>query len=183
MFNNISVDVNNSDIYLVFSYHPFSKEEIKKDKKYILKWLGSIIVRVMTLSQFSHVDYVSNLKDENGNNFVLGSIPDSGLGYRSQNNNSYYELYKHKTETIYEKPSFLNFIENKQGSAYDWTAIVGFGVPNRNWNETNKWFCSEIVAAAFNTIGHNIGKFSHRVSPVDLLRYPKLLERVYHEEI
>lgn len=181
--NNISIETNNKDIFLVFSYHPFSMDEIKKDKKYILKWIGSIVVRIFTLSQFSHVDYVSNLKDDNGNNMVLGSIPESGLNYRVQNDNSVYKLYRHVTKDKAEKRHFLNFMESKKGTAYDWLSVIGFAIPSRDWNNTKKWFCSEIIASAFNIIGHNLGEGANRVSPVDLLRYPRLLERVYYAEV
>jgi len=181
--NNISHKLVEKDVYLAFSYHPFSIEEIKKDKMYIAKWLGSIIVRVLTLSQFSHVDYVSNLRDpDSGNNMVLGAIPDTGLSYRHQNNNSYYELYKYKSVCLKEKQMFVSYIETKVGSKYDWLAIFGFALPKRNWNDNKKWFCSEIIAAAFNHIGNSLGEGARRVSPVDLLRYPKLLERVYEDE-
>jgi len=180
--NNISIKIDNEDIFIAFSYHPFSIDEIKKDPKYIFKWLGSIIVRVLTLSQFSHVDVVSPSVDDDNNNIVLGSVPDGGLLYRQQNTNSYYELYKHTVEDKEERTRFLEHIENYIGSKYDWLSIVGFAIPKRDWNSKDKWFCSEIIASAFNKIGHTLGEGSHRVSPVDLLRYPRLLERVYIDE-
>lgn len=38
------------------------------------------------------------------------------------------------------------------GKRYDWTGIAGFGL-NRDWQESDAWFCSELAAWSFNAAG------------------------------
>lgn len=40
----------------------------------------------------------------------------------------------------------------QKGKPYDWTGIFGL-VARRDWKEPDSWFCSELIAAAFDAIG------------------------------
>jgi len=183
MKNHISKNLDDAVIYIAFSRHEFDLEEIKKKPSYIFQWLGSILIRIFTLSKYSHVDYVSNLKDRNDNNSILGAIPDGGLKYRSQHHNNFHALYKCNiySEDINVKNRFLEYIESQIGSKYDYNAFIGFILPKRDWNKPSKWFCSEIIAAGFKQIGVDFDEQSSRVSPDDLyhtLQASNLLTRI-----
>ena len=123
---------------------------------------------------YSHVDSVLQLKDSDGYNFVLGSIPNGGVAYRKQDPNSEYILYKCDCRKINKlennRVAFLEAIEQYVGASYDWSALIGFIIPNRDWENSNKWFCSELKAKGLKEIGVDIRKNVSRISPMDLLR-------------
>ncbi len=55
------------------------------------------------------------------------------------------------------------------GKPYDYTAIVGFGL-HRDWQEDDAWFCSELVAWAFQHAGDPLFRAEclRRVTPQHL---------------
>jgi uncharacterized protein YycO len=55
------------------------------------------------------------------------------------------------------------------GKPYDYTGVLGVGL-HRNWQEDDSWFCSELVAWAFDAGGSALFRpnVSHRVTPQDL---------------
>ena len=61
----------------------------------------------------------------------------------------------------------LEFCKEQIGKPYDWTAIYGI-VAHRDWQEPDKWICSELIAAAFEAAeypllnGDNVNRFSPR---------------------
>lgn len=57
---------------------------------------------------------------------------------------------------------------------YDWTAVFGIGL-HRDWQQDDKWFCSELVAASLMAGGTMIlNKQVGRVTPQDLFVSPLL---------
>lgn len=181
MKNFISKTLDDDKIYIAFSRHEFDWIEIKKNPKYVLQWLGSIGTRIFTLSKYSHIDYVSNLKNDEGYNLMLGSIPGGGLIYRNQHNNNFHALYECKVDDGGNKQLFLDYIESQIGSKYDFLAIVGFLFPKREWDKPNKWFCSEIIAAGFKKIGVEFGEKVSGITPDELyfsLELENIIKRV-----
>ena len=62
----------------------------------------------------------------------------------------------------------------QQGKKYDWRAILGLAV-DRSWQERGRWFCSELVAAAFEKINLPLLNFYAPVAfitPRDLMLSP-----------
>jgi len=61
------------------------------------------------------------------------------------------------------------------GKPYDYAGIFGF-VTNRDWQEDDSWFCSELIAWIFKEAGINLLRFDNisRISPADLLLSPLL---------
>jgi len=68
------------------------------------------------------------------------------------------------------------FLIAQKGKPYDWSAIVGLGI-RRDWYSDDKWFCSELVAAAFEQAGLPLLNTlrSNRITPRDLELSPLLL--------
>ena len=55
--------------------------------------------------------------------------------------------------------------ESQLGKPYDFTAIVGLGL-HRDWQEDDRWFCSELVAWAFEVAGAPLFRTGYwRVTP------------------
>lgn len=61
-----------------------------------------------------------------------------------------------------------DFLESQVGKPYDWFGALGF--PFRaSWQNENKWYCSELVAAAYKVAGYPIVRDDLLgVSPRDL---------------
>lgn len=64
----------------------------------------------------------------------------------------------------------IRFLDAQVGKRYDWTALVA--LPFRaDWHRENKWFCSELAAAALQAGGVKwlyVALPDHRVTPRDL---------------
>lgn len=59
------------------------------------------------------------------------------------------------------------------GKGYDYSAIAGIAL-DRNWRDLSRWFCSELVAMAFEQVGSPIlstrpSASVWRITPRDLL--------------
>jgi uncharacterized protein YycO len=59
------------------------------------------------------------------------------------------------------------------GKPYDFSAVSGIAF-DRDWHDENRWFCSELIAVAFEKVGHPLlstrpSAVSWRVTPRDLL--------------
>ncbi len=67
------------------------------------------------------------------------------------------------------------FAMQQIGKPYDWTAVIGIGL-HRDWRQTDSFFCSELVALAFENAGCPLLHANHvnRVTPGDLLMSPLL---------
>lgn len=80
--------------------------------------------------------------------------------------------------TFEQKEKILTFVHEQCGKPYDFLAIAGI-LFHRDWRKSNRWFCSELVAAAFEAVGHPIvnapnGKVN-RISPRDCYLSPFLI--------
>lgn len=54
------------------------------------------------------------------------------------------------------------------GKPYDWLGVLGIGL-HRNWQADDSWFCSELVAWAFEAAGSPLFRAPHwRITPQDL---------------
>jgi hypothetical protein len=65
---------------------------------------------------------------------------------------------------------FLAFLSAQLGKPYDATAISGL-VFNRDWRQTDSWFCSELVSAGLEACGYfpKLAATDNHISPRDLL--------------
>lgn len=107
--------------------------------------------------------------------FIVDATPNHGVsehdGMRGQVA-SYYDV-QGLTQKIEDR--VWDFLEHQIGKPYDWTAIRGMAF-HRDWHDDRSWFCSELVAAAFESAGLPLLRTNHlnRVSPRDLLLSPYL---------
>lgn len=71
----------------------------------------------------------------------------------------------------------LSWAQTQAGKGYDFTAIAGIAF-DRNWRDGRRWFCSELVAAAFEHVGaplFNTATPIYRITPRDLLLSPYVM--------
>jgi uncharacterized protein YycO len=70
-----------------------------------------------------------------------------------------------------------DFAYRQIGKPYDYSALIGLGI-HRDWHSADAWFCSELVAAAFDWAYYPLIRDKYdRVTPESLLQS----ERVYLE--
>lgn len=54
------------------------------------------------------------------------------------------------------------------GKGYDWLGVAGIGF-RRRWQDADRWFCSELIAWAFEAAGSPLFRGQHwRITPRDL---------------
>lgn len=129
------------------------------------KTIGSMLIRWWTWSDYSHVDFI--LPDGR----LLGARHD-GVNIRDP-----YETTRKLIVEVDAGEFVLNTAYKQIGKPYDWTAIFGFMV-KRDWQEPDAWFCSELVAWAFEQTGISLIRSDglYKISPRDLLLSPLLKE-------
>jgi uncharacterized protein YycO len=130
----------------------------------------SALIRWFTWSDYSHVDFL--LADGS----LLGARLDGGVKIRPSN----YANFKAKGIYQIEAPgTVLDYAKKQLGKPYDARGILNFGLHRRNWRDESAWFCSELVAAAFEQGGLPIVNTpdAGRVTPRDLTLSP-LLKRI-----
>lgn len=102
---------------------------------------GSWLIRAFTWSRWSHVCLID------GDNVIEAAWPCVRITTLAN------VLAKHTAYQIVELPcadpeGALAAAYYQVGKGYDWTALLGF-ILRRNWQESDCWFCSELVAWAF----------------------------------
>ncbi len=123
--------------------------------------IGSRLICWWTWSQYSHVDFIMP------SGRLLGARGD-GVAIRDQ--------YQTKIKRIVEveaSDAVLRAALSQLGKPYDYTAMAGF-ITRRDWQEQDSWFCSELVAWAFEQAGKPLIRTDglYKVSPRDLLLSP-----------
>ncbi len=131
-------------------------------------------IRFITWSEFSHVEFVTP------DNKLLGADASRGVsitkldGRLSASSSVMLSSFEcEDTSTLWD------FANGQVGKDYDWSALWGMLI-RRNWENDNKWFCSELIAAAAKEAGNKLladkGRH-HRITPRDLLLSPLLQYR------
>ncbi|MBX9687082.1 MAG: hypothetical protein K2X27_10295 [Candidatus Obscuribacterales bacterium] len=132
-------------------------------------------IRAVTWSEYSHVDLIVK---SNAGLALLGAQAD-GVKLRTWNYcqptkilNLYADVPDKAGEQVFE------FTHAQIGKPYDYTALVG-NLLHRDWQEDDSWFCSELIAAAFDKAGYPLLNGSaNRITPGMLLRSPRLFPKI-----
>lgn len=126
---------------------------------------ASKLIRSVTWSQYSHVGFYDR---------STGNVIDSRMKNKGVTEYSFEKLKLEYPRIIMrsfpEVPREALAIARSQiGKGYDWTALLGIGL-HRDWQEDDKWFCSELVAWVCAQAGNPIiNKETYRVVPQDVL--------------
>ena len=124
----------------------------------------SVGIRFMTWCDYSHVDFL--LRDGT----YLGAIPFPGVCVHGMtySTEAFYR-YECDEET---SQKIIDFANSQIGKHYDYSGIVGFAA-RRDWQEEDSWFCSELIASAFNKSNVKIfDENAFKISPRDIAVNP-----------
>jgi hypothetical protein len=132
---------------------------------------GSVLIRAVTWSRFSHVDIVT------GDGTVIGATAFMGVHEYPMSD----RLAQSTRWALFEAPgvdaaSVIAQARQRVGKAYDWLGVIGVGL-HRDWQSEDKWECSEFGAKCFLDAGApllNPQVPVWRYVPEDLLRSPRL---------
>lgn len=123
----------------------------------------SVTIRFMTRSQWSHAGFFLNDR--------YLSAQGDGVKWRGRD--------KGAKILLLDAPGLdvaFAYAQTQIGKKYDFSALFGFAL-DRNWRDTSKWFCSELVAASFENGETPNPLFNkqtpiYRIDPGDLLLTP-----------
>ena len=134
---------------------------------------GSGIIRWFTWSKYSHVDLILP------NGTLLGALQGKGVGIREDSRGGD-KFTVNCSEEVAQRVllNSISFI----GKEYDWWGAFAFG-PRRDWQDSKKWFCSELIVHLFAQAGLSLlnTRESHRISPAMLVLSP-YLRRICDED-
>jgi uncharacterized protein YycO len=128
----------------------------------------SWLIRFFTWNTYSHVDVV--FRDH-----VIGATAQEGVRVTTlremKRKSSKWAIYEMECPKHH---AFRDRIVSQIEKPYDFLGILGFFV-RRNWQQENRWFCSELVAWASSLVGSPIlTGHHHRITPGALTRSPVL---------
>lgn len=124
--------------------------------------VGAWLIRFLTFSNWNHVAIEINglVWDSTGIHGVKVWSPETFFNH--------YE--KVETRSIFNKNEYSaqDFLRKQLGKEYDFTALLA--LPFReDWQDKNKWFCSELVTEALVRSGYDFSHLpTYRVTPRDL---------------
>jgi hypothetical protein len=130
----------------------------------------SAAIRFSTRSWASHAEFV----DERG--ITLGARARGGVKFRGPSESHYSRIERYDAEGLAEA---FDWAITQIGKPYDFGAVAGIAF-DRNWRDTDRWFCSELAAAAFEHAGRPLFARSAdvwRITPRDLLLSRELRQR------
>lgn len=118
-------------------------------------------IKLLTLSQFSHCALE-----------IDGQIWEATFkkGVSCCSKDDFRSRYPHSKQLIVRGSASkaLLFLQAQLGKKYDFAALAAFPL-RENWQDDNRWFCSELVAAALVQCGAlSIKHDVSRVTPRDL---------------
>lgn len=123
-------------------------------------WAGRLI-RLATFSRWNHA--AIEIDGKVYESLVFGGVRTiSAAGYAGR-----WKRAESVQVSLPNKQAATDLLTGKIGKPYDWAAL--FALPFReDWHDPDKWFCSELVAAALERGGKPLRIKSHRVTPRDL---------------
>jgi uncharacterized protein YycO len=133
------------------------------------KWaLDSALIRWNTRCRYSHTGFYDEARDTYLSAQFRGGVrfrTENGQGVSRERTTDRTLLYAPKIDQAYE------WAQTQVGKKYDHTAIFGLAF-DRDWRAKDSWFCSELVAEAFEQVGApllNPDVDVWRVTPRDIL--------------
>ena len=105
------------------------------------------------ISWFGHLEPVSHVDAVMPDGTLLGARQDGGVKIRPAG----YETFSRMIRVTLpcsdiQETEFYSFLTSQLGKPYDETAILAFAA-NRNWQDEDSWFCSELQTAALVAAG------------------------------
>lgn len=127
--------------------------------------IGSWLIRMVTWSEYSHVDLVLD------DGLLIGAIAGEGVVLSKVSERASMSSKMVLMEIpVKDMAASEAFAIGQLGKQYDWLGVIGIGL-KRNWQEDDKWSCAELVASILAAGGQRPfdSKFHHRITPQHLL--------------
>lgn len=123
-------------------------------------------VRFMTWSSFSHCGILTKENTIVESAFTLGGVVETSFTSFIERV-KYYEIVE---LDCVDADAIIAAARSQIGKPYDWTGLIGIAVRKRNWQEDDSWFCSELIAWAFDQGGTPLFNTDdiHRITPQNL---------------
>ncbi|MCG8993330.1 hypothetical protein LH427_07790 [Laribacter hongkongensis] len=138
-------------------------------------WPASWLIRAGTWSAWSHVALVDG-------DHVIESV----MGHGVRRGPLYGAIRRASRHALVSLPAsnpalIIAAAAEQVGKPYDYTAILGLGL-HRDWQDDEAWFCSELVAWAFQQAGEPLFRAEclRRVTPQHLYMLPALPEVAFN---
>lgn len=134
----------------------------------------SPLVRAVTWSDWSHCGILTKDNTVVESAFKLGGVVETPYALFTERVDSY---------TIVEMDcrdaqAIIDAARSQIGKPYDWTGLFGILFHNRNWQEEDKWWCSELIAWAFEQAGEPL------FTPETRIRIsPQHIYMLYHTQV
>lgn len=134
----------------------------------------SPLVQLATWSRWSHVGIVMDNNMVLESTFTHGGVKPAKL-WEFQDRASDWIVV---TLPCVDRQAIIEAGLTQLGKPYDWTGLIGIAFHQRKWQEDDSWFCSELVAWAFQQGGSPlfIPDTVHRITPQHLFM-------LYHEVV
>jgi hypothetical protein len=117
--------------------------------------LDSRLIEWRTRSWASHVEALSEAVGDP--KLTFGAQLRGGVAFRYVSAPCYRNVRRSEVWAIPADDAawweFWKFLHAQEGKPYDWRAIFAFQFGERDWQEDDSWFCSELVAAALRASG------------------------------
>lgn len=128
----------------------------------------SLLIRAFTWSQWSHVEIIDG-QDLIGAEMMKG-VTVTRLSHR---------LEISSRAAVVEVPcanpqAVIDAIRSQLGKKYDFLGLLGLVTRQRNWQQATDWFCSELVAWAFDAGGAPLFRAdsAYRITPQHIWLLP-----------
>jgi uncharacterized protein YycO len=137
-----------------------------RNKSTFFNRVATYVISFFTWSRYAHVELLFS------DDVCISSVGTVGVLKRMQSSvirpvSDY--VVKEVTTTPEQEVIIRAFAERQVGKPYDWGAIIGLPFRGK-WDSDNKWFCSELCAAAFKEAGISlVDENVSRVTPRDIL--------------
>jgi len=100
--------------------------------------IGSLLIRLVTWSRFSHVGILTDCEC-----YVIESLMFKGVVKTDIND----FIERNSTVELAKMQGNQQVAAKYIGCGYDWPALIGI-MTHRDWGKSDRWFCSELVAKA-----------------------------------
>ena len=122
--------------------------------------LGSLLIRVLTLSAWSHVAVA--LPDGS----VIEATAAHGVIRRSRAAfDAALPSQAMVPVLVPDEAAAARWLNDQVGRPYDRSALWGFLMPWRRWQDPAAWFCSELAAAGLRAGGYPVPVDAWRITP------------------
>lgn len=124
-------------------------------------------IKIYTWHPYTHVDLVVSRPSYEYTppmEYYVGALPNKGvMTHRSPARDEKFMTLDVDETKVYE------FAHMQVGKKYDWFGIFGLAVRDGDFQEQNKWFCSELIGAAINYASPNFFSIPvHKLTPRDI---------------